>query len=93
MKAAEDMGPLGKLQAREGKTGLCALPVEEQLPEEDTEEDAARRLYLIICIQGLKGLLFDERFHLFHIQLFYSVVEIPQPQDHTVRTEYKRGRV
>lgn len=74
---------------REGETRLRALTVEEQLPEEDT----ARRLYLIICIQGLKGLLFNERFHLFHIQLFYSVVEIPQPQDHTVRTEHKGDRV
>lgn len=59
------------------------------LPEEDT----GGHLYLIICIQGLKGFLFDEFFHFFHIQDFYPVVEVPKPQDHTVRTEHKGNRV
>lgn len=45
-------------------------------------------LYLVVRIQGVEGLLFHELFHLFHIQLFYSVVEVPQPQDHTVRAEH-----
>lgn len=46
-------------------------------------------MYLIIRIQRLEGLLLDELFHRFHIQLFYPVVEVPQPQDHTARTEHK----
>lgn len=47
------------------------------------------RVYLIMRVQLFEGLLFDELFHCFHIQLFYPVVEVPQPQDHTVRTEHK----
>lgn len=50
-------------------------------------------VYLIVRIQGLEGLLFHELFHLSHIQLFYSVVEVPQPQDHTVRAEHRGDRV
>lgn len=50
-------------------------------------------MYLIIRIQGLKVLLLDEVLHCLHVQLFYPVVEVPQPQDHTVRTEHKGHRL
>jgi hypothetical protein len=50
-------------------------------------------VYLVVRIQGLEGLLFHELFHLSHIQLFYPVVEVSQPQDHTVRAEHRGNRV
>lgn len=78
-----------KKRLRVGKPGFSVPHSGGQLPEEGT----GGHLYLIICIEGLKGLLFDELFHFFHIQLFYPVVEVPQPQDHTVRTEHKGHRV
>ena len=61
---------------------------QRQLPE----EHPGGHWYLVIRIQRLKGLLFDEFFHFFHIRIFYPVVEVPQPQDHTAGTEHKGHR-
>lgn len=80
---------MSKKRLELGSQAFLCPPVEGRLPE----EGLGGHRYLVIRIQGLKGLLFDELFHFFHIQLFYSVVEVPQPQDHTARTEHKGHRV
>lgn len=47
------------------------------------------RLYLVMLIKSLKILLFNVHLHRFHLQLLYPVVEVPKPQDDTVRTAHK----